>query len=168
MNHQKLAEILRRDDADQPTLVQDRQGGALALGTTFMDSVEVRRFGHDAVPRTAAVTDIEVRATRPYTTRSRETEVVVRQERRCAERPVLGTATFAALGYLSVFNHPPPSVQVCGPLSGSAQALAWYSAAVAVTIGLIVRDDLAEHGQTLYLSAWTPSADASVRTAVRH
>ena len=60
---------------------------------------------------------------------------------RCAERPVLGTATFAALWYLSVFNHPPARFDVFGLWGSSGQALVWSAAAAAVALALVVRHD---------------------------
>lgn len=62
---------------------------------------------------------------------------------RCAQRPVLGTATFAALWYLSVFNHPPASFDVFGLWGANVRALLGSLVAAGVTLVLVVRHDRA-------------------------
>ncbi|MEO8561337.1 MAG: hypothetical protein ABI601_04630 [bacterium] len=60
---------------------------------------------------------------------------------RCALRPVLGTSTFAALWYLSVFNHPPASADVFGLWGANPQALVASALMAACAFALIVRYD---------------------------
>jgi ketosteroid isomerase-like protein len=50
--------------------------------SSAVDSVEVHRVGPDAAVLTAAITDVEVRAHGPDTTRTRVTDVVVRRDGR--------------------------------------------------------------------------------------